>query len=78
MHACPSSRSASRRPAFLQGLVARSSAKVFVDVDAITFFVSSVVGDFVANRIRNGCAELEVAWKPAIDYVARASREGSA
>jgi hypothetical protein len=65
-----------RRPAFLQGLVARSSAKVLVDDDSITFFVSSIVDEFVRNRIGAACADLDPTWQPAAEFVVSTSTEG--
>jgi hypothetical protein len=57
-----------RRPVFMQGLVTRASAKVLAADDSIIFFVSSVVDHVVADRITTACAELDVAWQPAVDF----------
>jgi len=57
-----------QRPVFMQGLVARAPAKVIAADAAITFFVSSIVGHAVADRITTACAELDVVWRPAVDF----------
>jgi hypothetical protein len=64
-----------QRPVFLQGLVARASAKVIAADASITFFVSSIVHHAVADRITTACAELDVEWRPAIDFTVPTGRE---
>jgi hypothetical protein len=60
---------AERRPGFVQGLVAHTSAKVFATEGSIVIFVSSVVAHYIAKRISAACVDLGITWNPPADYV---------